>query len=251
MTQSESAETPPGGQYSLIASRLHLAVFLWIQMFAALAGGSTLRHVLAAPDEATYHSRLATLYCLTIAWEFALVTYLWFGMRKTRTSLGSLIGGKWRSIWSPLKDVGFGLLFWVLWMVAATICGKVLAVEHRPTRDVLAMLPRTQLELGLWIAMSLVAGFCEEIMFRGYLQRQFLAISKRTSVAVIAQGLMFGLVHSYQGVYAVVMISIMGILFGVLAAWRKSLRPGMIAHAWQDLLVGVAMYLMYAYHMTR
>jgi len=88
-------------------------------------------------------------------------------------------------------------------------------------------------------------------MFRGYLQRQFLAISQRTSCAVVAQGLMFGLVHSYQGAYAVVAISIMGILFGVLAAWRKSLRPGMIAHAWQDQLVGVAMYLMYAYHVTR
>lgn len=28
---------------------------------------------------------------------------------------------------------------------------------------------------------------------------------------------------------------IYGTLFGAVAAWRRSLRPGMLAHAWSDL----------------
>jgi hypothetical protein len=36
-----------------------------------------------------------------------------------------------------------------------------------------------------------------------------------------------------------VLIAAYGCLFGILAAWRKSLRPGMMAHAWQDLLSGI------------
>jgi hypothetical protein len=31
-----------------------------------------------------------------------------------------------------------------------------------------------------------------------------------------------------------------GLLFGCLAEWRKSLRPGMIAHAWTDIFAGLS-----------
>jgi membrane protease YdiL (CAAX protease family) len=36
-----------------------------------------------------------------------------------------------------------------------------------------------------------------------------------------------------------VVISLYGILFGLLAFWRKSLRPGMIAHFVQDGVGGL------------
>jgi hypothetical protein len=29
----------------------------------------------------------------------------------------------------------------------------------------------------------------------------------------------------------------------MMAAWRKSLRPGMMAHAWQDLFSGIVLKL--------
>ncbi len=34
-------------------------------------------------------------------------------------------------------------------------------------------------------------------------------------------------------------ITVYGALFGLLAWWRRSLRPGMIAHAWTDIFSGV------------
>ena len=37
---------------------------------------------------------------------------------------------------------------------------------------------------------------------------------------------------------AVVSISVLGMMFGGLAAWRKTLRIGMVAHAWQDVWAG-------------
>ena len=33
--------------------------------------------------------------------------------------------------------------------------------------------------------------------------------------------------------------AIYGALFTLLALWRKSLRPGMIAHAWTDIVGGL------------
>jgi len=34
-------------------------------------------------------------------------------------------------------------------------------------------------------------------------------------------------------------IALYGLMFGVFAYWRRSVRPGMIAHAWQDAVTGI------------
>jgi hypothetical protein len=39
------------------------------------------------------------------------------------------------------------------------------------------------------------------------------------------------------------LISIYGICFGVFARWRRSLRPGMVAHALEDAAGGVLGFL--------
>jgi len=34
-------------------------------------------------------------------------------------------------------------------------------------------------------------------------------------------------------------IGLYGVMFGILSHWRRSIRPGMIAHAWHDALIGI------------
>jgi uncharacterized protein len=82
-----------------------------------------------------------------------------------------------------------------------------------------------------WIPVALSAGFCEELAFRGYLQKQFQAITGSDGWAILIQAVVFGIGHLYEGVGPVARIT----LFGLLAIWQKSLRPGMIAHAWSDI----------------
>jgi len=101
------------------------------------------------------------------------------------------------------------------------------------------MLPRGEGEIVLWIFLSLSAGICEEIIFRGYLQRQLLGWLKSAPMAVVISAMVFGAVHIYQGVKSAIVICVFGLLFGILAEWRKSLRPGMMAHAWHDAFTGV------------
>ena len=83
------------------------------------------------------------------------------------------------------------------------------------------------------------AGFCEEFVFRGYLQRQFTAWLGSPWIALSLQALLFGVSHGYQGFLACAHITLYGVLFGLLALWRRSLRPGMIAHAMTDILAGI------------
>ena len=56
--------------------------------------------------------------------------------------------------------------------------------------------------------------------------------------------MVFGIAHSYQGGRRIVLIAVYGALFGMLAAWRKSLRPGMLGHAMQDSFSGIAFRLL-------
>jgi membrane protease YdiL (CAAX protease family) len=91
--------------------------------------------------------------------------------------------------------------------------------------------------------VSVAAGIGEEIIFRGYLQQQFRAATGSMAVAVVLQGCMFGLIHTYQGWKQVLVIAPLGILYGALAAWRKNLRSSMIAHAWSDVFEGCLKFL--------
>jgi membrane protease YdiL (CAAX protease family) len=85
---------------------------------------------------------------------------------------------------------------------------------------------------------SVTAGVCEEMAFRGYLQRQLQALSGSVVLAVLGQGLVFGLFHSYQGWKNVIVISVLGVLYGALAAWRRNLRINIVTHAWTDVWEG-------------
>jgi len=100
------------------------------------------------------------------------------------------------------------------------------------------LLPKGIMEITLWIALSISAGFCEELVFRGYLQRQFAALTRSNVTGLLLQATLFGVSHGYQGVAATVKIALFGIVYGFLALWRRSLRPGMIAHAWSDVWAG-------------
>jgi membrane protease YdiL (CAAX protease family) len=63
------------------------------------------------------------------------------------------------------------------------------------------------------------------------------------AAAVVLQAIVFGLVHSYQGWKPVLVITVLGVLYGTLVALRRDLRASMIVHAWPDIYEGYAKFL--------
>jgi len=96
----------------------------------------------------------------------------------------------------------------------------------------------------VWFGVSLTAGFCEEIIFRGYLQRAVCRVSNSMLLGVLLSAVVFGAAHGYEGAARMVLIGIYGLMFGLLAWWRKSLRAGMMAHAWHDALSGTVLRML-------
>jgi hypothetical protein len=112
-------------------------------------------------------------------------------------------------------------------------------LKAAPNAAVRNLLPHGQKEIALYILLTVTAGICEEIIFRGYLQRQFSAWSKNVAAGIALQGIVFGASHGYQGPKFMLIIFAFGVMFGMLAQWRHSLRPGMISHFLQDFGAGL------------
>lgn len=181
----------------------------------------------------------APLYVIMIVFELIMLGYVWLGLRIAGRKLRDIIGGKWNRWEDFWLDVAIAGVFWVVVLAMLVGLRLILGTNQAGTEAVKALLPRTYAEMVLWVCLSVTAGFCEELIFRGYLQRQFLALTGRPVLAVVFQALIFGAAHVYQGWKGAVTITVYGALFGLLAAWRKSLRPGIMQHATQDTLSGL------------
>ena len=151
--------------------------------------------------------------------DWLLLYYCWVGVHHKGGNLKTLSGGRWTSWKSLATAVGIAGAFWVLWEGAEYGVYWLLGSSSAKTVD--SLLPKSLVEILIWIATSITAGICEEMAFRGYLQKQFHALAGSVAMAVLAQGLVFGLFHAYQGWKNVIVISVLGVLYGILAAWRK------------------------------
>jgi uncharacterized protein len=145
-----------------------------------------------------------------------------------------VLGERWRSLRDFLRHLAIGVGF----LGVAIVFGSVLnrGGDQSGTRS---LLPHGRTEILVWMALAVTAGICEEAIYRGYLQRQFMAMTKSAPAGIVLSAILFGAGHLYQGIWFASQIAVLGALAGVLAYWCKSVRPGMIAHAMQDILGGL------------
>jgi membrane protease YdiL (CAAX protease family) len=239
-TETPAAGSKPSTGSGPIASRVHLAGFLAI-MAALTVVGFLAQHTAtaggAAPSgQLAGHSVAIRVYFVVILMDWALFYYCWAGVHRAGGNLQTLSAGRWTSGKDIAIDLAIALPFWGLWEGAAFGVRALLGPDSAKSVD--SLLPQSLLEILVWTATCITAGFCEEIAFRGYLQRQFRALGGNVALAVIGQGVVFGIAHSYQGWKSAIVITVLGILYGALFAWRGNLRANMISHAWSDFWEG-------------
>jgi membrane protease YdiL (CAAX protease family) len=191
------------------------------------------------------------LYGGTFITQAILILIIWFGIRLRGVRMRDLIGGRWQTVESFLLDVALAvgflvvsllLLFGVRIALGTIDLHNLEKSKDDAVRLLSPLAPHTYLEAGLFVLLSVSAGLFEEIIFRGYLQRQLGALGQNAVIGIVVSGAIFGLAHGYQGGRMMVAIAIFGVFFGIMAYLRKSLRPGMIAHAIQDSIAGITLF---------
>lgn len=226
---SEADGRPPR-----IARLRHTLVLVGILL--AIAAYGVYGQMMAAREPTARGSALPT-YLGLLAAEWALVRYVMVGLRGGGTTLRDLLGERWRGLGDVARDAVLALAVFLAWTAVASAADRM--TGSTTSKAVQDLLPRGPAEIAVWVLLSLSAGFCEEVVYRGYLQRQFHALTGSALAAVLIQAVLFGISHGYQGVRNVILITLYGTIFGVLAWWRRSLKPGMILHAWTDVVGGL------------
>jgi membrane protease YdiL (CAAX protease family) len=225
-------QTPPPPR-RLIAAPWHTLSILLI--FAYFAFRASMPSSTAAPETGT-HGAVLLKYALLILSEWGMAYWAWAGVHWRGGHLRDLTGERWTNGRSIAIDVAIAIPFWIVWELTAWLMNH--AVERIPAATARYQPPTGPAEITLWILLSISAGIGEEIVFRGYMQKQFQAATGSMIAAVILQGAIFGMAHTYQGWKRVIVIAALGILYGALAVWRRNLRANVLAHAWSDIFEG-------------
>jgi membrane protease YdiL (CAAX protease family) len=143
---------------------------------------------------------------------------------------------------SPGFVVGYGLLgLVVVYMAlfgAAIVAGSIFvalggdveSLSETSDDDGVAL---TAASLVVAYVISITAGITEEVLFRAYAITRLEELGWRRA-AVIVPGVVFTLLHLYQGLVAVVLIGAITVAFTWLFRWKRSIWPVMVTHALFD-----------------
>jgi membrane protease YdiL (CAAX protease family) len=215
-------------------------------------------------------------YALTAGLEVVLIGWVAFGVRLRGVPLRSLFGKASIRFRSIAIDAGIALLFWMgslmalatlalMWIsIEAAITHKPIPIEtgqsgktsaprlpeDQAARAVVQLAPSNGKEIVSWLLLCVLVGIAEELVFRGYLQQQFIAWSRGAPAGgVVFSALMFGAAHGYEGARAMFLLAVFGALFSLLALFRRNLRAGIFAHSWHDAIAGLTVALLHARHL--
>ena len=223
----------------MVASGRHTMVLCLILLAVAALGYVSLASA-PAPAAGASGPTGSIFYLPLIAAEWGLFLYVRMGLRNSGRSIRDLVSARPLGTRALLVDLAVGLLLFGL-LSAADILFERTFGGGIPG-SVQSLLVRRAADIPLWILLSLSAGFVEEIVFRGYMQAQFGALLGNRWLGLVAQAIAFGVTHGYQGAALVLKITLLGLIFGCGALLRRSLVPGMAAHAALDVIGGLAAF---------
>ena len=143
------------------------------------------------------------------------------------------------------------LVFALVWSLVQLGLTMPLANHVSGTHQDLSGFVDIEGNLGLLVVFVVLswtlAAFVEELAFRGYLQtrlRDVLGHGRAgTVVAVLVSSVLFGAVHSEQGLIGVLVVSLDAIAFSVVRYRCRTLWASVLAHGFNNTIGFVAFYL--------
>jgi len=191
--------------------------------------------------DATSSTSHLALYFQGAVVECIFFLFAWWGIRLGKTSLRILLGASWPSRKEFGRDISLAILFWGLWYGILNLLKiGLIGVGITNANASGLSFPQGALEVAVWIPNAILAGIVEELVFRGYLLKQFTAWLRSPSVAVSVQAIIFGAAHGYGfGIRQMILITISGILVGGFVLWRRNLKSAIVFHSWADIFGAV------------
>jgi membrane protease YdiL (CAAX protease family) len=225
----EEPEKRPCIPLSLKEQQLELVVFLFLIVpslaYSFVATGSA---------SGTGSVTLPTTAIAIILRDLALVSlvlfFLWHNVEPVKKIGLTLVHG-YRD--AAIALILFPPLFYLMLRLDTYLTGIGFSNVWEATAPVTTGIPDPVLA----IVLVIVVAIAEETIFRGYLMLRLEGISGSIAVAVVFSSVIFAIGHGYEGSAGVITVGIMGLIFALIYAWRKSLVAPIILHFLQDLTV--------------
>jgi membrane protease YdiL (CAAX protease family) len=223
-----------------IAPPWHTAALVALVLAVAAAGAFL--HIAPHARPTTHAPPFLAAVGPLVVVELGLAAYV---CRGRVANLAELVGATWHSLRRARGDLALAaVVFATIELGEAALAPRAPVAPTAPSayaRDAaLAILPRTPGEALLWIGVAAIVAFSEELVYRGYLQTQFTAWTRRAGLATVLQAALFGSAHLEQGAPAAARFAGYAVILGILARTRGSLVPGMLGHFAVDATSGLA-----------
>jgi uncharacterized protein len=184
----------------------------------------------AAEIMATLPRSRVYLDSIVSLWTLALVTAAvawWSGMSAADLGVRMIPAGS-LAAWSA------GLVAGGLLVIAAAR-----AAGARETALLGYLLPETRREKIAFAGLSVTAGICEELVFRGFMLVALHTATGSLLLAVLVSSGAFGVVHAYQQAAGAARAAVLGALLALSVVATGSILPAVLAHAALDLVAGL------------
>lgn len=130
--------------------------------------------------------------------------------------------------------------------VVAVVGGALIAlrtafpIHEAPPGDWRVSYPFTLDERIFFVFLALSAGFCEEVVYRGFAITALRQRGWRTWQAVALATLSFVMIHGVAAIFLFPFLIAAGLIYGGIFLWRKSLTPLIYLHALFDVTAVLA-----------
>jgi membrane protease YdiL (CAAX protease family) len=122
----------------------------------------------------------------------------------------------------------------LLGLVATWAAASLAFGDHLKIIEPLTHAPRGLAHWLLWIGLAGSAGITEEFVMRGYGIGLLVRLGANRWAAAVGMSILFGSLHVYEGVHAVPLLAVWGLVFATSYLRTGSLLPGILAHALVD-----------------
>ncbi len=201
-----------------------------------LMGRRRIQQLMRIPQ--TNKAERLALYASTMAFQWLIAALiLW---RVTADGISSVRLGL--SIPHPLLTSAVAVV-----LAAVIFANQMYSLRHLggsvDERNILIQLalkvfPQDCVERLAFFAVVVTVAFCEEWIYRGFIQRMFHDWGSTALVGIVASAVLFAGAHLYQGRRGLLSTFAVGLLFSVVRWWTGSLIPSIAAHFVADLTAG-------------
>jgi membrane protease YdiL (CAAX protease family) len=213
-------------------------ILVFLATAVPLLGRRRIRQLMAMP-ETTKRDRLA-LYASTVAFQWLAAAVVLWRANAHHIALARL----GLAIPKPALTAIVSIVLAALVLANQLFSLRQLATHPDEARGILPQLalkifPQDSVERFAFLAVVVTVAVCEELIFRGFVQRVFVDWSGGLLLAgILGSAVMFAIAHLYQGRRGLITTFIVGMLFASIRSWTGSLLASLIAHFIADITAG-------------